>query len=128
MTTEVDTTHVHRAERQTWVGVWAERLFAAGSRNRRIRALRFLEEAMELGQTQGLTFDDVVRQAQWTYGRPVGDVKQEIGGVTVSLYALAENLGVSVDGCEADELLRVKTIDPAKIQAKEAAKIAAGLL
>lgn len=127
---EVDATHAHRNGRQSWFFDWAQKAFGGEVINRRVRAFRFLEEAMELAQTQGLTLEDVYRQANYTFAREVGEVKQEIGGVTLSLYALAENLGISVDGCEADELLRVRGATPAdyaKMAAKNALKVQAGL-
>lgn len=125
--TEVDACHEHRAKRQTWCWKWVEEVLTGRVFNRRIQAFRTLEECMELVQTQGLSLEDVIRQAHWTYSRPVGEVKEEVGGLLLSLYTLCENLGISADGCEADEINRVKSLSPDKVRAKEAAKQAAGL-
>lgn len=123
----VEVTHDHRARRQTWSYDWINKVLAKFNITRRVRAFRFLEEALELVQTQGLTLDDVIKQAAYTYGRPVGQVKEEIGATALSLYALAEDLGISVDSCEADELIRCHGLNPTKVQAKEALKREYGL-
>lgn len=91
----------------------------AGDREERNH--RFLEEALELVQAAGCTADAARALVAYVYGRPVGELGQEIGGVMVTLAALALANGrdMHVDGEE--ELLRVwGKIDV--IRAKQAAK------
>jgi len=49
------------------------------------RAIRLLEEAVELAQAEGIPFDPVMRQIFHVYGRPAGQPQQEAGGVAVTL-------------------------------------------
>lgn len=109
---------------QKRVGIWVQRCFGDVVRyNREERSQRFLEEALELVQANGLSKEGALALVEYTYGRPVGVVEQELGGVMVTLAALC-------DACELDmvkegevELARIN--DPAimaKIQAKQATK------
>lgn len=59
------------------------------------RCFRFMEESIELGQSLGVTREDMYRLITYTYGRPPGEVPQEIGGVMVTLFALSEAVGVN---------------------------------
>lgn len=49
---------------------------------------RFLEEALELVQANGCTADEAHMLVDYVYGRPQGDITQEVGGVMVTLAAL----------------------------------------
>jgi hypothetical protein len=50
---------------------------------------RFLEEALELVQSLGCTKSEALQLVDYVYGRNVGQVRQEIGGVMVTLSALS---------------------------------------
>lgn len=59
--------------------------------NRRERALRFLEEALELAQSTGLSAEDVETVKTYVFSRPVEPhVGKELGGTLVTLFALAD--------------------------------------
>lgn len=120
--------HERRLDRQRRCMAWAERTYGENARSRRILALRLVEEAVELGQTQGLTLKDYVAVLRRVLRRKPGKVKQEIGGLMVVLYCLAENLGLDVDGCEATEIARVHAAPLDELQAKQAEKFEQGLL
>ena len=49
------------------------------------RAMRLLEEALELAQAHGIDMEMVRRQTEHVYGREPGEPKQEAGGVAVCL-------------------------------------------
>lgn len=49
---------------------------------------RFLEEAIELVQATGCTASEAHQLVDYVFGRPVGEPKQEVGGVMVTLAAL----------------------------------------
>lgn len=107
---------------------WVTNCFGGEGLTPRERALRFLEEALELVQAMGLGEGDISKMRRYVYARPVGDVGQEIGGVTVTLYILAEVMGVSVEQVENKEIARVLHPDfVAKIRAKHELKKQAGI-
>jgi NTP pyrophosphatase (non-canonical NTP hydrolase) len=117
-----------RAKRQRELLDWAERCFGPVALHQRERALRFLEEALELCQAMELTPADVETLSTYTFGRPAGTPRQEIGGVMLTLYSLAERTGISVEEEELREFDRV--MDPtfvAKAQVKHAQKVEAGI-
>jgi hypothetical protein len=85
------------------------------------RSHRFIEEALELVQACGTPYEEVSRIARYVYGRPKGDVPQEVGGVAVTLAALCEAHSLDVSTCAVDELERVEqNVD--KIRAKQRLK------
>lgn len=85
------------------------------------RNQRFLEEALELIQACGATRSEAHQLVDYVFDRPVGELKQEIGGVMVTLAALCLAHNVSMHACGETELERIWTcVD--KIRAKQAAK------
>lgn len=82
---------------------------------------RFLEESLELVQAAGCTEAEALSLVAYVYGRPVGDIWQEVGGVMVTLAALCLAQGVNLDVAAEAELRRIwQNID--NIRAKQAAK------
>lgn len=69
--------------------------------SRREAALRNLEESLELAQALGLTPADVSAMTTYVFSRPVGDIRQEIGGAFTTLCRVATT--ESVDLQEAGE-------------------------
>jgi len=49
------------------------------------RAMRLLEEAVELAQSENITWNQAVAQIHYVYGRSKGEPEQEAGGVAVCL-------------------------------------------
>lgn len=87
----------------------------------RERALRFLEEALELSQAAGLDIADADRLKHHVFSRPKGELKQELGGAGVTLYALATAHWIDLDTAIATETNRIEAnID--KIRTKAAKK------
>lgn len=68
---------------------------------------RFLEEALELVQSIGCTRDDVIMLVNYVYEREIGQPRQEVGGVMITLAALCNANGLSMDECGEDELERI---------------------
>lgn len=62
----------------------------------RERALRFLEEALELVQVCGLTATDVTEMLQYVFERGPGDLHQELGGVFTTVHSLAAAAGIEL--------------------------------
>lgn len=84
---------------------------------------RFLEESLELVQSLGCTASEAHQLVGYVFGRPVGEPRQELGGVMVTLAALCFAHGLDMqDGGEA-ELARISVPEiMAKVKAKQAAK------
>ena len=89
--------------------------------DKRERALRFGEEAMELMRAVGLSLQDVANLMDYEFDRPAGNIEQEIADAGVTLYALADNYDVDVDLAVEREIIRVLR-DADAIKAKDAAK------
>jgi NTP pyrophosphatase (non-canonical NTP hydrolase) len=89
----------------------------------RIRCHRFIEEAIELVQALGVSKEDVLKWVDYVYGRPVGEPKQEVGGVMITLAVLCNEAEIKLDEACAVELHSV--FDSArmeKIRAKQRIK------
>lgn len=82
---------------------------------------RFLEEALELVQANGCTVDEAHQLVDYVYGRPQGEINQEVGGVMVTLAALCLANGIDMHQGGETELARIWT-KVEKIRAKQAAK------
>lgn len=70
---------------------------------------RFLEEALELVQATGCTQDEAHKLVDYVFSRPVGELKQEVGGTMVTLAALCLANSVDMHDEAETELARVWT-------------------
>lgn len=85
------------------------------------RCHRFLEESLELVQSAGLSAVDAHALVDYVYGRPSGEIYQEVGCTMVTLAALCNVLSIDMVSAGEIELARCwQNID--KIRAKQAAK------
>lgn len=82
---------------------------------------RFFEEAAELTQACGMTADEAHQLVDYVWNRPVGERKQEVGGVMVTLAALCLAQQLDMHECGETELDRIWT-KTEQIRAKQAAK------
>ncbi|MGF7131972.1 hypothetical protein P3T40_003455 [Paraburkholderia sp. EB58] len=93
----------------------------AGDREERNH--RFFEEAAELVQACGMTASEAHQLVDYTWGRPMGEPFQEVGGVMVTLAALCLANGLDMHAAGETELARINVPETiAKIRAKQAAK------
>ncbi len=94
--------------------------------DRKERATRLVEEAIELAQAEGIDFAVVARVAVRVYERPVGEPRQEAAGVTVCLiaYCFAADLHPLV--IAEQEIHRVEGVPAEVTRAKHAEKVRAG--
>lgn len=67
---------------------------------------RFLEEALELVQAAGCSKEEAHQLVHYVYGRPVGELQQEIGGVAVTFAALCNAHAENMTDCAERELRR----------------------
>jgi hypothetical protein len=87
------------------------------------RSDRFIEEALELVQACGYSADRAHALVDYTFGRPIGEPTQEVGGVMVTLAALCLAAGLDMHDAGEAELARINVPETiAKIRAKQAAK------
>lgn len=93
-------------------------------RDTRERAHRFYEEATELVQAAGMPKEHAYALVDYVYGRPVGELPQEVGGVMVTLAAFClAYLDLDMHECGEVELKRINQPEIMhKIRAKQAAK------
>ncbi len=89
---------------QVSVDQWLQNTFPTFRHNSMERALRFLEEALELFQAAGGREKDASHLIDYVFSRPRGDLSQEIGGVLNTLAALATCHGVSLSLAAEDGL------------------------
>ncbi|WHO40842.1 hypothetical protein PMI04_009740 [Sphingobium sp. AP49] len=88
------------------------------------RADRFVEEALELAQTMPeFSADRAHALVDYVFARPVGERRQEVGGVMVTLAALCLAAGEDMHDAGETELARINLPHIVeKIRAKQAAK------
>lgn len=107
---------------QARVQPWLAACFGAEIASDKIeRNHRFLEEALELVQSTGCTQSEAHQLVGYVFGREVGDPRQEVGGVMVTLAALCLSQSLDMHEAGEAELARVWTKVEA-IRAKQASK------
>jgi NTP pyrophosphatase (non-canonical NTP hydrolase) len=107
---------------QARVKPWLIECFGeAISADRVHRYHRFLEEALELVQATGCSADEAHQLVEYVYGRPKGEIGQEVGGVMTTLASLCLAHGLDMHTAGEAELARVWT-KVEQIRAKQATK------
>lgn len=113
--------------RQVVISRWAQVAFgreeALGVRQ---RGLRLLEEAVEAYQAAGGDEEMAHKLVKFVFERPPGEIGQELGGVAVTVLALAAAAGCSADQEECREIHRVLRKPLEEFTARNARKNAAG--
>ena len=70
------------------------------------RNWRFGEEALELMQANGATREQVLALVDYVFNRPVGELRQEVGGTLVCLAALCTAADLDMEPSGEAELIR----------------------
>lgn len=84
---------------------------------------RFYEEATELVQSGGMSREDAHALVDYTFDRPIGEPKQEVGGTMVTLAAWCLAHDINMHECADAELKRINVPEMIeKIRAKQLAK------
>lgn len=119
---------MHMFEYQSRIRRWMVDVFSPGTvSNKRERAFRFLEEALELFQSLGCSELEARDLAAYVFSRPVGEPYQEVGGCMTTLTALCCAADINLNMAAVDELNRVNTPEIiAKIRAKRANRVVPG--
>ncbi len=109
---------------QIAVTLWMNRCFGESiAKDKDERNFRFLEEALELVQAGGCTQQDAHKLVDYVYGRPVGELEQEVGGVSITLAALCQAHRISWEASAEDEYKRINQPEMiVKIRQKQATK------
>lgn len=107
---------------------WAVRSFGQEHvYNFPIRALRLVEEAVELAQAHGIPKDKLLDLVGIVYSRPPGEPDQELGGVAMTATVLAAAHGHDLDAFFDVELRRVLAKPTAHFAKRNQDKLDLGL-
>jgi hypothetical protein len=122
-----DVQSMNRDARQRLVRVWAIAAFGKDEATSvPQRGVRMLEEAIEAAQAAGVTADMAHELVTYVFGRPTGELVQELGGLAVTTLLLAEAALMSADIAECTEISRVLAKPVEHFALRNAAKNAAG--
>lgn len=91
------------------------------------RASRFLEEALELAQAQGLSEAIAEIILSRVYNRPPGNISKEIGQAQLTLECLAESRGLCADKLAQQEFDRVRALPKNYFVRRQNAKAKLGI-
>lgn len=109
---------------QSQVRAWCESIFGTHvTNNKAIRAFRFFEEATEAVQAGSMSREDAHRLVDYVYDRPVGEVRQEVGGtyLTLAAFCNAHDIDMLAEASrEFDRCMQPEVIE--KIKAKQKTK------
>lgn len=106
---------------------WAVDMFGRIALDAKERALRFLEEGIELGHALFIPQETVEAIIKRVYGRERGDVRREIGQALMTLECLAKAIKVDADDEATKEFYRIQAIPKAEWERRHAAKKAIGI-
>lgn len=118
-----------RNTRQATVFAWGSKAFGREQMNSpRQRGLRFMEEAIELAQALDVDLGQLHKLLDYVYGRPKGEPAKELGGVGVTMLALAQCLNLSAEHTECVEVRRILAEPIEKFTARNQDKNDAGFV
>jgi NTP pyrophosphatase (non-canonical NTP hydrolase) len=106
---------------------WMKQCFGQEiAEDHKTRSLALLEETLELCQATGITEAEIAKAVKYTYGRPVGEVPQEVGGVMISVAGLCSAHNISME--HAMQMgLAYCVHNTRKIRSKQKDKVKAGI-
>lgn len=107
-------------EMQKRVSSWVESRLGGTAMESKERAMRFLEEALELVQAEGLTFKEVIKLVIHVDDKEPGDTQQELGGTILTLLAYADSKEYILSACAELEIDRIEKAPPEKFRKRQA--------
>lgn len=113
-----DQTHLENRVRE-----WVVSRIGPEHMTTRERAMRLLEEAIELAQAEGVTREQVDCQVAYTYSSKPGDPRQEASGVAICLYGWASAAGATLQEIGLAEMERIEARSAAEVQERLARKV-----
>ena len=114
-------------EAQRRVGNWVRTRFGDGAMARHERAMRLLEEAIELAQAEGITPTEIDRLTANVFHKPAGAPSQEAAGVGVCLLAWAAGAGEDLWSLIEQEIERIESKPVEYFRARHRIKSDAGI-
>lgn len=107
---------------------WGVEVFGSQASDPKERAMRFLEEALEVAQAFGIVRDVAAGMVERVYSREVdADKHKEIGQATATLFMLAHQASIDPLNAMEVEWQRVRSVPVEELKARHAVKVAAGL-
>lgn len=106
---------------------WAVKTFGSIALNPQERALRFIEEAIELVDAVGLPQVSVESVMRRVYNRPQGVLNKEVGQSMLTLQLLAEVFSIDAHDECVDEFLRVQSVPQEEWDRRHKAKVDIGI-
>ena len=116
------------AELQNRVAEWVKTRIGEAHMQPRERAMRLLEEALELAQAEGITEDMIRDQAEHVFCRPAGTPVNEAGGVAICLLGWCASTNSQLLSIIASEIMRIENKPIDQIRGSLARKADAGLV
>jgi hypothetical protein len=107
--------------------MWAADMFGPVALEAPERAMRFLEEAIELAHAMGMPQHTAEAITKRVYGRDAGNIPREIGQAQMTLEVLAKAIGVDADHEATQEFFRIQKIPKEEWQRRHSAKQAIGI-
>lgn len=118
-----------RYQRQQLVADWVERTFGHATATHPVeRALRVLEEALELAQAVDVPFSLVEKLTLTVFARDPGEPFQEVGGIAITLLAFCSALSIDSEQAEFAELRRILAKDGEHFRRRQREKISVGVV
>lgn len=115
-------------ELEARVAEWVNTRIGPEHMHPRERAMRLLEEAVELAQAEGIAYDQVDRQVAHVYSRPAGEPAQEAAGVAVCLLGWCAATGNRLNDLALAEIERIEAKPIEQIRGSLARKADADLV
>ncbi len=112
---------------QEQIRVWVETRLGVKAMHTHERALRSLEETLELGQTLAVTREEAHKLVDHVFDKEVGDTYQELGGAALTLLACASGCHANLGDAIHRELTRIYSLPMEKFQKRQAENIANGI-
>jgi NTP pyrophosphatase (non-canonical NTP hydrolase) len=114
-------------EQQRKLVVWGTSCFGADHMaDTKVRALRLLEEAIELAQAVDVAPEKCTELVAYVYSRAKGNPSQELGGIGVTWLVAAAALGWYASDALAAEVERISQKPPSHFAQRNQQKVEAG--
>jgi hypothetical protein len=106
---------------------WAVEMFGEVARDPHERAMRFLEEAIELAHAMDVSYVTLTAISRRVYDKPQGEVSREVGQAQMTLEVLAKAIQVDADEEATKEFYRIQAVPKSEWLRRHAAKQAIGI-